>query len=272
MILFKMEIKIKCIGDVASDEEGNEFKLYELRYSHRDTEKFLTENAKTISPQKIKPFGPWFEDGIITSPSASSVYFLEGCLVENIWHPAINIFDSRMGHEIKMGGLSKEAESIEAKIRKELYLGLKYPYREEKVYQTSQNLDLSAFSSILDLEKELSIPEEIKRPDNLFEKTKNLEIIGERLSGEPEILHEIEEDFRNTEQIPIVREQIKRILQYVPGVFPEGWKSPEGFDKLSELEKKAYTDIRKKGLFQIPGPIIQKTIELAVEYRTKCKK
>lgn len=107
------------------------------------------------------------------------------------------------------------------------------------------------------------------KTENLFEQTKNLGIIGERLSGEPEILHEIEDYFRQVQHYPIIRNQIKRILQYVPAVFPEDWKSPEGFDELSEKEKGAYIDIMKQGLQVIPGPVIQKVIGLAVEYRER---
>ncbi len=108
--------------------------------------------------------------------------------------------------------------------------------------------------------------------NNLFEQIKDIEIIGARLSGEPEVIHEIEDYFRQTEYYPIVRNQIKRILQYVPPIFPENWKSPEGFDELSEREKKAYIDIAKQGLQQIPGPVIQKVIELAIGYREEYKK
>jgi len=105
--------------------------------------------------------------------------------------------------------------------------------------------------------------------NSLFEQTKSLERVGERLSGEPEIIHDIEDYCRQTETCLIVRDQIKRILQYVPSVFPENWKSPNSFKQLSKTEKTAYTDIAKNGLTQIPGPIIQKVIELGVEYKTK---
>lgn len=264
-----MEIKIKSIGDAAQDNDDEYFKLYNLRVSHSKIERFLKENAKIIIPLKINPL-PHIEDGIITSPSANSTYFMGNCLIENIWHPMINVFDPRKAHEIKIAGIVNDTNGIESLIRKELYFGLEYPYKGEKIYQIKQNLNLRSFSFISDLEKELSTPEEIKNSNSLFEQTKNLEIIGERLSGEPEILHEIEDYFRLPEShYPVVRYQIKRILQYVPSTFPENWKSPKSFEKLDEKQKKAYEDIAKHGLQAIPCPIIQKTIELAVEYRGK---
>lgn len=108
-----------------------------------------------------------------------------------------------------------------------------------------------------------------QKTESLFEQVKNIEILGERLSGEPEILHEIEDYFRKVEFYPIIRNQVKRILEHVPNIFPEDWKSPESFDKLNEKEKQAYVDIAKQGIKQIPGPIIQRVIELAIEYRQK---
>ncbi len=267
----RMEIKTKWIGDIASPHEDEDyFKLRNLREWHSDTESFLAKNAERIL-QKLHPFGPLFEEGIISPPSANSAYFLDSCLLENIWHPFIDIFDPRMGHEVKMGGVSQKLDAVEAKIKEKLPFLSNYPYKREKTYQTSRDLDIRAFSSVSDLEKELSIPEAIKDPNNLFEQLKNIGIVGERLSGEPEILHEIEDYFRKAEFYPIIREQIKRILQYVPGVFPENWKSPDSNDKLNPKQQEAYTDIAKNGNQGIRGPIIQKVIELAAEYKNMHK-
>jgi len=105
--------------------------------------------------------------------------------------------------------------------------------------------------------------------DNLFEQTKNLEHIGARLSGEPEIVHDIEDHFRQVEFYPIVRDQIKTILELVPSVFPEDWESPEGYDELNPQQREAYVKIARNGLKACHGPVIQKVIELAVDYRTK---
>lgn len=105
--------------------------------------------------------------------------------------------------------------------------------------------------------------------ENLFEQTKNLERIGARLSGEPEIVHDIEDYFRQVEFYPIVRDQIKTILEFVPSVFPEDWKSPEGYDELNSEQQEAYMKIAENGIRGCPGPIIQRVIELTVEYRNK---
>jgi len=156
-----MEIKIKCIGDTASDLDEEYDKLWELFESYKRLEKFLVKNAETIAPQDVKPFGPWFEDGIISAPSASSVYYLQGCLLENFWRPAITVFDSRKAHEIKMAGENKKVDNVEARIRRIFYFELKYPYQKERVYQTSQDVDIRAFSSISELEKSLSASKDV---------------------------------------------------------------------------------------------------------------
>ena len=106
--------------------------------------------------------------------------------------------------------------------------------------------------------------------DSLFDQVKDLEgPLGPRLSGEPEILHEIEDYFRQVEFYPVVRDQIRRILEYVPKVFPENWESPEGFDQLNQKQQEAYRDIAQTGLQGCPGPIIQQVIKLGLDYRQK---
>jgi hypothetical protein len=120
------------------------------------------------------------------------------------------------------------------------------------------------------LEKQVDSNE--NRKESLFNQVKDIEIIGQRLSGEPEIVHESEDFFRRRLYPPIIRRQIKKILEYVPSVFPEGWKSPESYNQLTESEKKAYENIARNGIFQIPGPMIQEVIELAIKYREAYKK
>jgi len=105
----------------------------------------------------------------------------------------------------------------------------------------------------------------------LWDEVKTLKIIGDRLSGEPEILHELEDHFRNVKFYPINREQIKIILKLVPEVFPEDWKTPDSYDKLTSNQQVAYKKIAKKGFQSIPGPIIQKVIELALEIKQECR-
>ena len=104
-----------------------------------------------------------------------------------------------------------------------------------------------------------------QQPKNLFEQTKNLVFLGERLSGEPEILHEIQ-DWANA---PVARVQIRRILEYVPIPFPEDWKSPDGFDELSPDQLKAFMDILSGGAVQLVGQDLETIIKLGVFYRDK---
>jgi hypothetical protein len=101
--------------------------------------------------------------------------------------------------------------------------------------------------------------------ENLFEQTKSLKFIGKRLSGEPEVLHEIQ----YWVDYGMSRDQIKIILEYVPSVFPEDWKSPDSYDEMSEKERKAYDDIMKIGPLGIPGPYIQRVIELGIDFRNR---
>jgi hypothetical protein len=108
--------------------------------------------------------------------------------------------------------------------------------------------------------------------DSLFDQTKNLVIRGARLSGEPEILHEIEDYYRKYEFFPIVRDQIRAILELVPATFPEGWRSPRAYADLNDVERRAHTDIARKGIVEIPGPVIQRVIELGIDYRGRYAK
>lgn len=108
---------------------------------------------------------------------------------------------------------------------------------------------------------------------SLFEQVEHLEISGERLSGEPEILHEIEDYFRQVELYPIIRDQIKMILEFVPEVFPEDWESPGNYDELmNPQQQQAYLEIANVGIQACYGPIIQKVIELALKYREQYSK
>ncbi len=105
---------------------------------------------------------------------------------------------------------------------------------------------------------------------SLFQQVEHLEFTGARLSGEAEVLHEIEDYFRQVESYPIVRDQIKKILEFVPTIFPEDWESPDNYDELILQQQQAYHDIAKAGLQICPGPIIQKVIEQALEFKQRC--
>ena len=109
---------------------------------------------------------------------------------------------------------------------------------------------------------------------SLFEQTKDLKRIGPRLSGDAEVVHDIEDQFRaGTEGInswPVTRKQIQKILEFVPSIFPENWKSPWSYKDMTPEQQEAYAKIYN-GIAVCPGPVIQRVIELAVGYREKYK-
>jgi len=111
---------------------------------------------------------------------------------------------------------------------------------------------------------------ELDLTKSLFYQIIDVEIIGGRIGGEPEVLYEIEDICRaEFPYWPIIRNQIKRVLEFVPSIFSENWKSPEGVDGMNDLERRAYFDIGRKGMDTIPGPAIQRIIELGIGYRTR---
>ena len=111
-----------------------------------------------------------------------------------------------------------------------------------------------------------------KTINNLFEETKDLKIRGERISGEPEIVHEIEDYFRETEFYPIGRKQIRVILEASPSIFPYDWKSPRSLKGFDKEQREAYDMIADSGFTACPGPVIEKVISLAIEYKRRyCK-
>lgn len=103
----------------------------------------------------------------------------------------------------------------------------------------------------------------MKQP--LYQQTEHLG--ASRISGEAGVLHDIEDYFRQVEFFPIDRGQIKKILESVPGVFSESWKSPDDYLGLSQSQQTVYFEIAEMGFQQCPGPVIQKVIELAVQFR-----
>lgn len=112
-------------------------------------------------------------------------------------------------------------------------------------------------------EHKATLEPEMETP-SLFDQTKGLAVMGERLSGDPEVLHEIQD----MTELPIAREQIKTILRCVPDIFPEDWQSPEDFKELSDDQKRTYFEINKNaGIFRLTGPDIQTIIELGIAFR-----
>jgi len=104
---------------------------------------------------------------------------------------------------------------------------------------------------------------------SLFQEVEHIKFFGPRLSEEAEVLHEIEDYFRNVAYRPVVRKQIKKVLEFVPGIFPKDWKCPEDYYLLTPEEQRAYCEIAKNGVLPCSGPDIQKIIELAVKFRAK---
>ncbi len=93
--------------------------------------------------------------------------------------------------------------------------------------------------------------------------------MGPRLSGEPEVLHEIQEALKK-QGLPIGRNQIQIILENVPNVFPKDWQNPESFDQLTDVQKE--TGLRITGanpIIPIYGDTIQRVIEEAISYRER---
>lgn len=105
--------------------------------------------------------------------------------------------------------------------------------------------------------------------ETLFDQVKNVWIQGPRLSGEPEVLHEIEGYFRSYLPYAITRDQIKLILESVPMPLPWGWKSPKAYADLNSAERELYAKIEHCGVYACPGPIIEKVIELGTALRPK---
>jgi len=103
----------------------------------------------------------------------------------------------------------------------------------------------------------------------LWDEVKELVIIGERLSGEPEILHEIEDRLRQ-EGSTANRAQIRKVLESVPHIFPEDWKSPEDYNSLTPQQKAIYLQLTGLG-FRLTGLEIQRVIELALQYKSDRK-
>jgi len=92
---------------------------------------------------------------------------------------------------------------------------------------------------------------------------------GQRLSGEPEIVHEAQDYLREL-GVPISRNQIQIILENVPEVFPEDWRNPGTFTQLTEKQKEVgYKITEANPVVPIYGAQVQKVIEFAVSYRNQ---
>lgn len=105
---------------------------------------------------------------------------------------------------------------------------------------------------------------------SLWSQTENLKgPLGSRLSGDAEVLHEIQNLFSRN-GCTIGRNQIKIILESVPEIFPEDWENLEDFSALSAPQKEAgYRIAGDNPQVPIYGDSVQRVIEAAVLYRDK---
>jgi hypothetical protein len=93
--------------------------------------------------------------------------------------------------------------------------------------------------------------------------------MGPRLSGEPEILHEIQDTLKH-EGISIGKNQIRIILESVPEIFPEEWKNPGTFEQLSDVQQEAgYRITGDNPQVPIYGETVQRAIEEAISFRDR---
>lgn len=108
---------------------------------------------------------------------------------------------------------------------------------------------------------------------SLWDQTEHLDgRQGSRLSGEPEILHEIQDAVKRA-GVPIGRNQIRIILESVPEIFPEGWRNPGTFDQLSDTQQEAgYRITEDNPQVPIYGETVQRVIEEAIIFRDKFDK
>lgn len=100
---------------------------------------------------------------------------------------------------------------------------------------------------------------------SLFDQTKDFYKWGERLSGDAEILHEIQDEVA----LPACRPQIQKVLESVPDVFAEDWESPESFSELSAQQQEVYREIAQIGPVPLTGPEIQAIIECGVTFKNR---
>ena len=136
-------------------------------------EKFLNEKSEKRISRNYKPFGDWFEEGIISSPSLGESHHIGECLLENKIHGYGGIIGPRgTMHRIKIAGepekVDELSEQILSIIGKPCFLAGGFPNYDKtsvKIYEIPDNFNLKSFNSISELEKALS-PEDKKIETN----------------------------------------------------------------------------------------------------------
>lgn len=84
--------------------------------------------------------------------------------------------------------------------------------------------------------------------ETLYDQIKDIHLYGPRLSGEPEVVHEIEDIWRCNpdapeHNYPLIRDEISALLNAVPDPFPQDWEAPDSFEELTEKQRKELANI-----------------------------
>jgi hypothetical protein len=256
------------------------FKSKELQNLETETKKLILEKG---GEQKVLPdpemalttTDPYTEEEEKEEPSSG----LNNCLVSvRFWY---SVFDGP-AVSIIIVGPSRDVSSL-----KGMFIPLcQIAYDKGRIYDNREKFDIS--------ERNFDIPEDFDWQNKyyyaellakdlqedtinlsysgptLWDEVKDLIIKGERLSGESEILHEIEDTIRQ-EDSTANRAQIQKVLENVPHVFPEDWKSPKDYRGLNLSQKIIYRQLAGLG-FRLTVPEIERIIKLAIKIRDDCNK
>lgn len=127
----------------------------ERAYSKFNT--FLETNAKVASLPKTDLLefiilSEFIVDGVIKGPKFNSTYYFGNCLIEN----ELSSAHCGVVHEIKIAGAQKSIDNIREPLLRELRKYILDGYDkvyDSKEYFVENNIDITNFASINDLEK-----------------------------------------------------------------------------------------------------------------------
>jgi hypothetical protein len=157
------------------DEYGCPLTL-DLEKVYPKLEEFLNEKSEKRILQNYRPFGDWFEDGIISSPSLKESYHIKECLLEHKTHSCNLLEDKIHGcnqvlgaggimHTLKIAGKPEKVDELSGQIIYSvifhlIYFGGNlhhyYDNTSVKIYEVPDDFNLKSFNSISKLEKTLS--------------------------------------------------------------------------------------------------------------------
>lgn len=226
----------------------------------------------TDPKQALTTTDPYTEREFQEDPS----YVIKNCLVSlRLWY---SVFDGPAVSFIMVGrpkNVSQLKDLLTPLCSQCFYRGRSYDDREkftvsDNAFDCPKDLDwlnkyFYAEVLVKDL-KEGTLQLESYSGLTLWDEVKELVVIGERLSGDPEILHEIEDVMIRGEGSVANRAQIQKVLESVPHIFSEEWVSPEDYNGLAPAQKIIYTQLANSGI-RLTGPEIQKIIETAIQYK-----